>query len=492
MRVSIIESYPDYVIDKPFHPSDLYPEYPFQSSMLSARPNPNYEAVRNSLFNLGLDNENFGTPCWNPFGKFLHENSKIVIKPNFVNNENCLGNSVINSQALVTQASILRPIIDYVVIACRGKCVLTILDLPMQSADFNQIVADSGLSEVISFIESATNNQAYIRCNDIRRERIIISRTGAFLEKKSLIGDPLGYVSVNLGSTSCYVPIENDSILFRTPDYAGDATVKMHSPGRHEYIISKTALDSDLFINVPKLKVHKKVGVTISLKNLVGIVADKSCLPHYRSGRKENGGDEYIHPSSINRLRSLLSLKFRMLGKYPWQIIQPIGKFLLKINEIANNNDRLININSGDWFGNDTAWRMIHDLNKIILFADKEGVLKDTPQRYYLSIVDGIIGGEGEGPLSPQPVKTGLIVAGHDPLAVDICCTKLIGFDWNKIPQLNRYDPGMKYPFSNVSRDLSNLEIIYNDNKSAMKFSEIEPIKYYQPSLGWRDYIEIK
>ena len=35
---------------------------------------------------------------------------------------------------------------------------------------------------------------------------------------------------------------------------------------------------------MPKLKTHKKCGVTISLKNLVGLNTNKNLLPHHSLG----------------------------------------------------------------------------------------------------------------------------------------------------------------------------------------------------------------
>ena len=60
--------------------------------------------------------------------------------------------------------------------------------------------------------------------------------------------------------------------------------------GTHEYLISRSAMDADVFINLPKLKTHKKVGVTLSLKNLVGINGDKNYLPHFCIGTPAEGG----------------------------------------------------------------------------------------------------------------------------------------------------------------------------------------------------------
>ena len=44
------------------------------------------------------------------------------------------------------------------------------------------------------------------------------------------------------------------------------------------------------------------------------------------------------------------------------------------------------------------------------------------------TVVDGIWGMEGNGPLSGDPVEMDLIIAGADPVAVDSVCTAIMGF----------------------------------------------------------------
>ena len=53
-----------------------------------------------------------------------------------------------------------------------------------------------------------------------------------------------------------------------------------------------------------------------------------------------------------------------------------------------------------------------------------------------LSVVDGIIGMEGNGPLAGEMVKHGMLAAGSDPLAVDTICAQLMGFSIDTIPHL--------------------------------------------------------
>lgn len=73
------------------------------------------------------------------------------------------------------------------------------------------------------------------------------------------------------------------------------------------------------------------------------------------------------------------------------------------------------------------------DLVKIIFFADSEGKFHSYPQRKIFSIVDGIIGEEKEGPLIPDSKKSGVVIAGFNPIAVDIGATRLMGLDWTKL-----------------------------------------------------------
>ena len=60
-------------------------------------------------------------------------------------------------------------------------------------------------------------------------------------------------------------------------------------------------MEADVFINIPKLKTHKKVGLTCALKNLVGINANKNWLPHHTEGTTDRGGDQF--PASNRKAR---------------------------------------------------------------------------------------------------------------------------------------------------------------------------------------------
>jgi uncharacterized protein (DUF362 family) len=54
-----------------------------------------------------------------------------------------------------------------------------------------------------------------------------------------------------------------------------------------------------------------------------------------------------------------------------------------------------------------------------------------------LGIVDGIVGMEGDGPLFGEPVPHGILLAGSDPVAVDVVGKELMGFGKYEVDYLN-------------------------------------------------------
>ena len=56
-------------------------------------------------------------------------------------------------------------------------------------------------------------------------------------------------------------------------------------------------------------------------------------------------------------------------------------------------------VRSGNWHGNDTCWRMVLDLNKSFFHFNGAAEPRSKPLRYLVD-VDGIVEGEGNGPMS--------------------------------------------------------------------------------------------
>ena len=145
-------------------------------------------------------------------------------------------------------------------------------------------------------------------------------------------------------------------------------------------------------------------------------------------------------------------------------------------------------MDAGNWYLNDTAWRMVVDLVKIIHFSDNKGKIHNTFQRNLFSIVDGIIGGERDGPLSPDPKPSGTIIAGENLLAVDLVATRLMGFNPYKLKQYTKLDPSFDFGPKNFNDiDIySNKEVFQEDfNTSKNTFLS------FKPHPGWVGHIEI-
>ncbi|MBS7615551.1 DUF362 domain-containing protein, partial [Candidatus Bathyarchaeota archaeon] len=67
------------------------------------------------------------------------------------------------------------------------------------------------------------------------------------------------------------------------------------------------------------------------------------------------------------------------------------------------------------------------------------GVITDlnSARRIDLTIIDGRVAMEGQGPHDGEPVNLGLIIVGKDPVATDTVASTIMGFDAEKIPTLS-------------------------------------------------------
>ncbi len=81
--------------------------------------------------------------------------------------------------------------------------------------------------------------------------------------------------------------------------------------------------------------------------------------------------------------------------------------------------------------------------------AAPQGLLRDRPRRFF-SVVDAVVAGQGNGPLDLVPVATGLVLAGANPLVVDLACARLMDCDYRRIPMLWKALAGHRLPLVNV------------------------------------------
>jgi len=439
----------------PWSPAERYPEYPFCTagagiSVLSSE-NRVYEAFREGLRMLGLDVENFGGPGWNPMGSIIKPGDKVVLKPNAVLDRNLSGGDPFS---VITHPSVMRAVIDYVAIALQGRGSITIADAPQFDSDFGAWLELTGLDALRGFYRTSAGLE--IGVLDLRRlvakldpGRGIYSAED--LEKRN--GDPLGYAVVDLGADSLLADLERLDLLYGS-DYDCRFTREHHSGGRHEYCIARTILESDVLISLPKLKTHRKVGVTLNIKGFVGINGDKNYLAHYRVGPPRSGGDEY--PDSVCALRKASRQARRRMSDTllaPRKArLEAAFIALSRLRRAAGRAARSLGllgppsvadrIDCGDWRGNDTAWRMAADLLRIALYAGPDGKLCPGRTRRLFSVVDGIVAGEGEGPLAASPRSDGVLLMGADPVSVDIAATEYMGIPHLALPLLRYFSEG--------------------------------------------------
>jgi len=464
-----------YPLDPPFAPPKRYPEYPFRDNRTDSS-NQVYPLVRELLFYLGMDEGNYDKPGWNPLKEIVRPGDKVVVKPNLVLHFNDSGRDI---NAVITHGSVIRALMDYIFIALQGKGEIIIADAPQMNADFGRIIQLNGLKEVIRFYQGKVDStNVKIDILDIRQERTIY-KYGIVWKRIKLKGDPKGYAVVDLGPGSEFRNIDCNNIY--GADHNRNETQKAHAGGSHKYLISRTILDADVIISIPKMKVHRKAGVTLNLKNIMGISGNKNHIVHYRIGAPKEGGDEFPQYHFVGRidrkLRDFLLGKIWKLGKYPY----------IFWSRVFNRHKPLIE--KGDWYGNDTVWRAALDLNNVLFYADKQGHLQSRKLRRYFSVIDGIVGGEGEGPLAPIPKRCGVLIGGMNPLFVDIAAVRLMDFDFEKIPLLKNALRISKFPLAIYRVE----NIVIRSNINEWKYLLGTDKQYYQfePPKGWKNHIEL-
>jgi len=417
------------------------------------------------------------------------EHCSIVIKPNWVLHQESRDFPI---EALVTSTDL----IDAVVRACLEKYPdaerITVGDVPLQSCDWEALIRQTG---VIRLMEKYTHKQKpAVRFLDLRREKVA-RRNGYITEARDgEFGDPLGYREIQLGSDSYLDALDDSRNRFRVSDFDPKLTRDSHGPGTHSYLISGTVLEADLVINLPKMKTHQKAGITGALKNLVGINGQKANLVHYRQGTPRTGGDEFPPDVPLpvrmqSRMREILQGRSRpafALGRAAWNVIRRARG--IETRGTRKNLDRTFYSACGAWYGNDTIWRMIYDLNRIVLHAPPAGkALKPTPQRDYLAILDAGIAGEGNGPLQPLPVETDRIVISRDPFVMDFIAARMMGFDPRRIPQLAHRKDFAGGTWGEFTPERLEVNI---DGRACTGLESIPVASEFLPPPGWRSHIE--
>lgn len=266
--------------------------------------------------------------------RFVRADDVVLIKPNLVNTFD--GNS-----GNVTHFSFIEPIVKACFIAGARK-----IFVGEGTGDIDTVatIITSGIRKIINQLRS--------------------------------VGIPVEFVDLNYDKN----PI---TAKFETVDLGKDGLLP-----NHVYRISNTLMTSDVIISVPKLKTHPLTGITVALKNILGVAPGG----HYGFPKQRKGALPHGDPNN------------------------PLE--------------------------NDVIWRAILDLNRIAL-----GWYSGSPKkRRYLAIVDGVVAGVYDSAINLgdeyylpvwKPNKVGTIVSGSDPVAVDTVSAKVMGYLPEKIPIIN-------------------------------------------------------
>jgi len=349
----------------------------------------------------------------------VFKQKNILIKPNWVlHSQNdyddiCLRT---NNAIIIELLEILLPL---------NPQKIVIGDAPIQGCDWDKMINKTFINEInkLSLIYKTP-----IEIKDFRRVTFDPKLNNPQKEKQPLSE----YIIFDLGEKSYLESINTNKNNFRVTDYNPDRLAESHRKGVHKYCISKELFEADVVISMPKIKTHQKAGITCALKNLVGINGDKDYLPHHRIGGKERGGDCYPG-KNVFRLWSeyLLDTANRRQGKITYYFFSYASVALWKLTKPKKEH----NLSAG-WYGNDTTWRMVLDLNKIAKYGKKDGTLSEKPQRVIYSLCDGIIGGQGDGPLNPAPLPLGILAFGDDSYLMDLIVGNIFRLNIDKIPLL--------------------------------------------------------
>lgn len=418
----------------PFSPDRIYPELEGFVSDTDAQ-NEVYGLCRELFRRAGMDAPRFGRADWDPLAELVRGRRLIVIKPNLV--LHLAGELQCSIAGLVVHASVIRSLVDYLLLAISragSPAEIVIADTPLQGADFARLCKQNGLAALHDFY---ARHGLPVRLTDMRQEQAVINENFLILKRVPLPGDPRGTRVVDLGTESTHYSPEAPERTLAVQDYESSTTNLNHSGKVHRYRFGKTILDADLVINLCKLKTHMKAGVTLALKNVVGANISKDYLPHFRPGGPRQGGDEFGKDSRyqavVRRVRDYFN---RRAGGRAVSGLHYVMKRAAYAMERRRRRNGKLSAYGGAWYGNDTLWRTIVDINRILFFADAEGRLHSSPQRAVLCMADGIVGMEGEGPMKGRDLPVGLLAWGDDPVEFDANLAWMMGFDPQRIPHI--------------------------------------------------------
>ncbi|HAR62082.1 MAG: DUF362 domain-containing protein [Candidatus Margulisiibacteriota bacterium] len=417
------------------------------------------------------------------FDIIKHDNT-VILKPNWVKESHLFRPA--DWEYVITHPTVIMAVLMKVLdrLGNNGKVIIT--DGPQTDSSFKKLIGHYPVKE---WEQLAEKRGVSLEVIDLRDDEWV-NEGDVTVKRTKLTGDPRGKIEVNLlGNKSEFHEHIKSKRGYYGADYDISETNRAHDGKNNLYSVSRSVINGDVFINLPKLKTHKKSGITCCLKNLVGINTYKNYLPHHCEGGPSEGGDQFPSDNLNARLEGpiMAFIKQHFIRNL---IMAKLFKPLKKIGKKTFGDTNTV-IRSGNWHGNDTIWRMILDLNKVLFYANPDGSMREgkwNNAKKYIGIVDGILAGEGNGPMSPDPVEMNYIFCGSNPVAIDAVCARFMGFNPMKILSIKNSFKIRQYHICNFSYD----DIVINIGKNKFKIADLPRyfIVPFKPHFGWINYIE--
>lgn len=432
-------------------------------------------ALRELLVSAGWDLGQLGNKVWNPLAAVVPAGARVLLKPNWVRDPDPTHN---DGQSLVTHTQVIDALLAYL-----GKvpgCRVVIGDAPIQGCDFETLLVANGISGMLT-----RHASHFASLNVVDFRKTVLGRQGADGRVQRDCRSDEHFVLFDLGAQSLLEAVTTPDARFRVTVYNPDHLARTHGPGRHQYLVAREVLEADVVFSLPKLKTHKKAGLTGALKNMVGINGHKEYLPHHRRGGAADGGDCYAGRSRLKALAErVLDLGNRTEKVRYMRLASLAAELLVRLNCLLGGDDNL----EGSWHGNDTVWRMCLDLQRILYYGRTDGTLSSRPQRRVITITDAIIAGQGEGPLKPTPCPLGLMTLGTSTAAVELVHCLLLGLDPVKIPLVREAFRESQWPLVNGRME----EIAVHLGGTRLSAREVARRLGTKatPPKGWQGYCE--
>jgi uncharacterized protein (DUF362 family) len=410
--------------------------------------------------------------------------SVVILKPNWVMESH--RDRPDDWEYVITHPVVITAVLQRVLAQLKNAGRVIIIDGPMTEASFEKLISRY---PVDLWLQMADQHGVALEIVDLR-EHQWETINEIIVDRKALPGDPRGKVLVNLcDENSEFWGHRKSRRGYYGADYNLTETNQAHDGSKNLYSVSKSVIEGDVFINLPKLKTHRKSGITCCLKNLVGINTYKNYLPHHCEGGPAEGGDQFPTDDMRTRMEGpLVTFLKQHVFKDPL-----VARLLSPLNTVAKmvfGDSRKV-VRSGSWYGNDTIWRMIIDLNKVLFYANPDGKMRAeslVSAKHYIGIVDAILAGEGEGPLAPDPINMGRLICGTNPVAIDAVCACLMGFDPVKIPVIAHAFKISRYPLCDFT--LKDIAVTIDGVITPLQEVQADNICPFEPQYGWKGHIE--